>query len=184
MAAKADLRAAILDAWRTNCGVTAFLVERLPEKLWDEPLPGAPTRTVRMVAAHFHNSRARWIRTLGREHGIAAPALVDVRRVTRAQLCTALRASAQGIEALLELGLANGGAVPPSRGYTWRNLPLDVGHVLTYFAAHEGHHRGQLVLVARQLGQRLPRQVTDWLWQWSAMARRRAGARGRRARAR
>lgn len=55
----------------------------------------------------------------------------------------------------------------PAAGYVWRNLPLDVGHVLAYFVAHEGHHRGQLVMAARQLGQRLPPAVTNGLWQWS-----------------
>jgi uncharacterized damage-inducible protein DinB len=49
----------------------------------------------------------------------------------------------------------------------WRNLPLDVGHVLTYFVAHEGHHRGQIVLVARQIGDRLPAEVAAGLWQWT-----------------
>jgi uncharacterized damage-inducible protein DinB len=52
----------------------------------------------------------------------------------------------------------------------WRNLPLDVGHVLTYFVAHEGHHRGQIVLVARQIGDRLPATVTAGLWQWTKHA--------------
>jgi uncharacterized damage-inducible protein DinB len=45
-----------------------------------------------------------------------------------------------------------------------------VGHVLAYFVAHEGHHRGQIVLVARQLGHRLPLAVTDGLWQWTKRA--------------
>ena len=36
----------------------------------------------------------------------------------------------------------------PPAAFAWRNLALDVGHVLTYFVAHEGHHRGQLVLLA------------------------------------
>lgn len=166
-----DLRSTILTSWRTNARVTAYLVEQLPASLWDVRIPGAPVRTVRMVAAHLHNSRAWWIRTLGREHGIVAPALVHRRRVTRTQLLAALRRSAKGIEALLRLGLDAGGELPPSRGYVWRNLPLDVGHVLTYFAAHEGHHRGQLVLVARASGQRLPPAVTAGLWQWSTRVR-------------
>lgn len=130
-----------------------------------------------MLAAHFHNTRSRWIRTLGREHGITAPPLVDRRKVQRRALLGALGRSSRGVERLLELGIRSGGAVPPSRGYVWRNLPLDVGHVLTYFVAHEGHHRGQIVMVARQLGHRLPDDVVNGLWQWTTMVRAREGAR-------
>jgi len=90
-----------------------------------------------MIAAHLHNARCRWVKTLGREHGIPAPVRVDQRRVARRQLVAALKRSSNGIEALLKLGLESGGQIPPSRGYVWRNLSLDVGHVLTYFVAHE-----------------------------------------------
>lgn len=76
------------------------------------------------------------------------------------------------MEALLDLGLASQGHVPPSKGYVWRNLSLDVGHVLTYFIAHEAHHRGQIVMVARQTGHRLPAATTAALWQWKTDKRR------------
>ncbi len=165
------LGSALLASWRTNSRVTAFLVERLPADLWVAAVPGLPHRTVRMIAAHLHNARSRWIRTLGREHGIPVPALVDRYRVSRRALLTALRQSAKGIEALIDSGIAAGGQVPPSKAYVWRNLPLDVGHVLTYFVAHEAHHRGQLVMIARQLGARLPAAVTNGLWQWQTRSR-------------
>jgi len=171
MATTPDLPESVLAAWRTNCAVTALLVEHLPAELWDAPVPGAPRRTVGSIAAHLHNARARWLKTLGREHGIPAPPLVDPRKVTRRQLLSALERSSRGMEALLELGLGAGGVVPPSKGYVWRNLPLDVGHVLTYFVAHEGHHRGQIVMLARQLGQRLPEEVINGLWQWTTRVR-------------
>ena len=70
------------------------------------------------------------------------------------------------MEALLKLGLDSQGRIPPSKGYIWRNLSLDVGHVLTYFVRHEAHHRGQIVMVARQTAHRLPRGATARLWQW------------------
>jgi uncharacterized damage-inducible protein DinB len=165
-AERLDLRESILAAWRTNARATAFLIARIPAPLWDAAVPGVPRRTVRTIAAHLHNARSRWLKTLGREHGIAAPPLVDLRKVSQKQLLSALKASSRGMEALLTLGLDAGGTVPPSKGYVWRNLPLDVGHVLAYFVTHEGHHRGQLVMIARQLGQRLPADVCNGLWWW------------------
>jgi uncharacterized damage-inducible protein DinB len=171
MAKPDDLSDLLLASWRTNSRVTAYLIENLPAALWDAADPGAPRRTIRMIAAHLHNARCMWIKTLGREHRIAAPAAVNRHKVTRRELVSALRRSSRGIEAILRLGLAAGGQVPPSKGYTWRNLPLDVPHVLTYFVAHEGHHRGQIVMLARQLGHRLPVSVSGGLWQWTTRAR-------------
>ena len=165
------LNDSLIGAWRTNARVTSFLVEGLPAALWPMPVPHMTRRTVRGIAVHLHNSRARWIRTLGTEHGVRAPELLSPHRASKREVIAALRQSSDGIEALLALGLAAGGDVPPSRAYVWRNLPLDVGHVLTYFVAHEGHHRGQLVLAARQLGLRLPRPVVDGLWQWNVRSR-------------
>jgi uncharacterized damage-inducible protein DinB len=162
-----DLAETILAAWRTNHRVTVFLVRHLPSALWTAQIPGAPRRTIRMLAAHLHNSRRMWLKTLGRPHGIPVPFAVDRRNVSRRQLIAALNKSSRGIEALLRLGLRSGGVVPASPAYVWRNLPLDVGHLLAYFVAHEGHHRGQIVLVARQIGSRLPATVTAGLWQFT-----------------
>jgi uncharacterized damage-inducible protein DinB len=155
------------NAWRTNNRVTVFLVEHLPEELWAATVPGAPRRTVRMIAGHMHNARCMWVKTLGKEYGIAVPRTVDRRTIGPKQLIRALGQSSRGIISLLELGLDQGGTIPASSSYTWRNLPLDVAHVLTYFVAHEGHHRGQIVMLARQLGYRLPVEVTGGLWHFA-----------------
>lgn len=162
-----DLRATILDTWRTNNRVTVFLIERLPPALWSSAVPGAPRRTIRMIAGHLHNARCMWVRTLGQELGVPVPCGVDRRRVARGELVRALQRSSRGILRLLTIGCEEGGKVPPASTYIWRNLPLDVGHVLAYFVAHEAHHRGQIVLAARALGHRLPPEVTTGLWQWT-----------------
>jgi len=165
-----DLRDTILDTWRTNNRVTVYLVEQLPPGLWGTGIPGAPRRTVRMILGHIHNARCMWIKTLGKELGITVPRSVDRRRVGRKELVPALERSSRGILSLLTLGCERGGRIPPASTYIWRNLPLDVGHVLGYFLAHEGHHRGQIVMTARASGYRLPLTVTAGLWQWTKRA--------------
>src|SRR5216110_1543538 len=87
----------LLDAWRTNNRVTVFLVEHLPHELWGAKVPGAPRRTVRMIAGHIHNARCMWIKTLGKEHGIAAPRAVDRHNVKPRDLIRALQRSGAGI---------------------------------------------------------------------------------------
>lgn len=177
MSRPVDLGATLTGSWRTNSCVTAYLVEHLPAALWKAVVPGAPHRTIRMIAGHLHNARCMWIKTLGQEHGVAVPASVDRRKVTRRELLSALKRSSRGIEALLELGVAAGGCVPPSKRYVWRNLPLDIPHVLTYLVAHESHHRGQIVMLARQLGHRLPGDISAGLWNWTKRMQEADGAR-------
>jgi uncharacterized damage-inducible protein DinB len=154
---------ALIAAWRTSHRVTTYLIESLPPELWSKTVPGNPRRTVRMIAAHLHNARCMWIKMIGARHGIAVPRRVDGRSVRPSELSRALARSSVGIMALIRLGVARGGAVP---GAAWQNFPTDVVHFLSYFVAHEAHHRGQLCMLARQLGHRLPADVSTGLWQW------------------
>lgn len=159
---------AIVAAWRTNNRATTYLVEQLPAAVWSQQVPGIARLTVGMIAAHIHNSRCAWIRSIGARHGVKVPRLVDARRVRPTQLVLALARSSRGMISLIELGIARGGRVPRAK---WQNFPPDLEHFLSYFAAHEAHHRGQLIMVARQLGHRLPRTVAGGVWQWTRFAR-------------
>jgi len=159
---------ALIAAWHTNNRVTIFLIENLPPDLWSKNVPGSPRRTIRMIAAHLHNARCMWIKMIGKGHGIAIPASVDGRTVRPAELKRALKRSSEGMIALIRLGVACGGSVPPC---AWQNFPTDLMHFVTYFVAHEAHHRGQLCMLARQLGHRLPVEVTGGLWQWKKLNR-------------
>jgi uncharacterized damage-inducible protein DinB len=168
MPKNSDDGAALIAAWRTSHRVTVYLIENLPPELWSKPVPGVPRRTVRTIAAHIHNARCMWIKMIGARHGVVVPRAVDGRAVRRSELSRALARSSEGIIDLIRLGVARGGAIPPA---AWQNFPTDVVHFLSYFVAHEAHHRGQLCMLARQLGHRLPREVAAGLWQWKKRSR-------------
>lgn len=158
-----------LAVWQTNNRVTEFFFEQLPDEVWSLKIPGAPRRSVRMIAGHIHNARCMWIKMIGRSYKVRVPASVDRRKVTRLQLLRALKRSSQGVIQLLKLGLRDGGTLRMK--IPWANIPTDVAHFLAYLVAHEAHHRGQIILVARGSGYRLSQDITAGVWQWKRRLR-------------
>ena len=163
---------ALLDAWRVNDRVTAFLLEHVPAELWSASLRGSPRRTVRNIFAHLNNSRCSWLKGLGAGAGVAVPARVAPHSATSAAVAKALSRSGARILEMLEAGLRNGGEFPQVSGrFVWGAWPRNVVLFAAYAVSHEAHHRGQVLLMARELGQRLPLEVAAGLWQWSSRLR-------------
>ena len=164
-----NLKEAVLNTWKTNNRTTVFLVEHLPAMLWNEKLPGQPRRTIGMIANHIHNSRCSWIKSIGKNQAVKTPARVDLYRSGRDEVVGALSRSSEAMLKLFSASIDNGGRLPSKPA--WLNFPNDIIHFIAYFVAHEAHHRGQIILLARQLNHRLPREVTDGVWQWNTRLR-------------
>ncbi len=171
----------ILDAWRISARVTAVLVESIPPALWSVSPSGLSRRTIRSTAAHLHNTRGLWIRTLAAGTDVPGPARVDAAKVSLRELLKALDESGDRILEMLRAGLSNQGEFPEvSSAFVYGAMPRNVVLFVAYALSHEAHHRGQILLMARALGQKLPAEAVGGLWQWSSRLKE---ARGEKPRA-
>jgi uncharacterized damage-inducible protein DinB len=146
-----------------NDRLNQMLIEHLDPAAWRAKPPG-DTRTIAAIFTHIHNVRCKWVR-LTAPH-LKVPPQLNRARCTPQQARAGLAESAARCTEMLTDALGGGGRVEEFRRDGWAQ-PWPVGlEMLCYMLAHEAHHRGQVCMLAHQLGFRLPNQVMSGLWNW------------------
>jgi uncharacterized damage-inducible protein DinB len=107
--------------------------------------------------AHLHNVRLMWL------DGAKVPndlAKLETKGVAhdRAVLRDALDASAAAMEALVARLLAEGRRMPGFKPHT----TAFVG----YLVAHHAYHHGEIGLIARDIGEPIPKKAAFGMWEW------------------
>jgi uncharacterized damage-inducible protein DinB len=150
-----------------NERLNQMLIEHLVPAAWKAKPPGK-VRSIAAIFAHLHNVRCKWIR-------LTAPHLKAPPRLNRAhcapgQVSAALaQSAARCAEMLAEALSGRDGRVQKFLRDRWAR-PWTVGpEMLCYMISHEAHHRGQVCMLAHQLGFRLPNKVTSEMWNWEKL---------------
>jgi len=156
-AAPLDHGASLLTALATSERITQYLLEHLDAAAWRAEPPGGEGRTIAAVVAHVHNVRLMWLKAAAT--GGRIPPQLDRAKASIAQARKALAASHASVAKLVEATLEGSGKV--------KNFPPDVVAFVAYLVAHEAHHRGQVCMLSRQVGHRLPNEVTFGMWEWN-----------------
>jgi uncharacterized damage-inducible protein DinB len=152
-----------------NDRMNQLLIEHLDPAAWTAKPPGK-ARTIAAIFTHMHNVRTKWIR-------LTAPHLRIPAQLNRAR-CTPQQARAGLAESAARCGEMLAEALGGSMGKVkmFRRDALapawPVGmEMVFYMLAHEAHHRGQVILLAGQLGFPLPYKASDGIWNWERLWR-------------
>lgn len=150
-----QLPLALLNALDTNHRISLYLIENLPAEAWRAEPPGGKGRTVAAIVAHLHNVRVMWLKAAKAED---IPDQLERATVTPAQAMRALESSRAALQNLCRQALQTDGRI--------RGFRPDVAGFVGYLIAHDAHHRGQIAMLARQLGYPLPQKAMFGMWEW------------------
>jgi uncharacterized damage-inducible protein DinB len=175
-----ELGGAAVRIFAGNDRINQFLIEELDPAAWRARLPAEAVGEVRTIAAiftHMHNVRGKWIR-LTAPH-LKVPQQLNRTQCTPEQARTGLAESAARCEEMLAEALGGSRGAHKFVRDGWAR-PWPAGpEMLCYMVAHEAHHRGQVCMLAHQLGFSLAKQVTARMWNWEKLWKE-SGVRSRR----
>lgn len=152
-----QLPVALLNAFNTNNRINHYLLDNLPPAAWKaKPLDGKG-RTIGAIIAHMHNVRVMWLKAAKAEE---IPEQLDRATVTPTQALRGLENSRHALSIVISRALDGNGKI--------RNFRPDVAGFIGYLIAHDAHHRGQITMLARQLGHPLPQKAMFGMWEWGS----------------
>ena len=169
----ADRTQLLVEIFAVNERMNQIVLEHLDPAAWRAKLPGSRARTIAAIVAHVHNVRRKWLR-LSAPH-IKLPSPLDHARCTQNQARAALSQSAARCSEMLAETLANPPhSNPPRQVETFLRdgwaRPWPAGPaMLAYMISHDAHHRGQIAMLAHQLGFPLPTKADAGIWAWEKL---------------
>ena len=149
---------ALLTSFDTNDRINQYMIEGLPAEAWRADPPEKKGRTIAAIVAHMHNVRVMWLKAAAK--GSKIPEQLDRSSVTAAQAMKALEQSRAALKAVLKSALAGDGRV--------KGFKPDVAGFFGYLISHDAHHRGQVCMLARQVGHPLPQKAMFGMWEWGS----------------
>ena len=99
-----------------------------------------------------------WLKVAAK--GGKIPGQLDRARVTPGQALRAIEQSRLALSVAISRALEGDGRV--------KGFRPDVAGFVCYLVAHDAHHRGQIAMLARQLGYTLPQKVMFGMWEWGS----------------
>ena len=164
-----ELATVLVETYSVNDLMNQILLKHLDPRAWRAQPPGkkGSGRTIAAIFAHLHNCRLVWIRNSAPH--LRCPKPLDPDKCTMKQASTAHSDSAEQCLRMLEDALTSGGkrrVTKFSRG-SWAPVWPAGGTMFAYMFSHEAHHRGQILMLAKQLGYKIPSNVWGRTWQWN-----------------
>jgi uncharacterized damage-inducible protein DinB len=163
-----DLCHGLVESYAVNERMNQIVLEYLDPAAWRAQVPGNKGRTIVAIVTHVHNMRRKWLRLSAPQLKLPAP--LERASCTQTQARSALAESAARCSEMLADALSG----PQSRVETFLRdgwaRPWPAGAAMAvYMISHDAHHRGQICMLAHQIGFPLPTKADAGIWAWEKL---------------
>ena len=148
----------LLEAWGVNNRVNLMLLDAISPAGLKSTLSTRGGRDVARQFAHMHNVRVQWLEVSARDLAAGLTKFDTDDSPAAGVLKKSFTASGDAIGELIARSVADSGKV--------KSYKRSVATMLGYFIAHEGHHRGSILLTLKQTGNKVPSEVQWGIWEW------------------
>lgn len=162
-----DLRQGMQEIYAVNEGMNQLVLEHLDPRAWRAQSPGSRVRTIAAIFSHVHNVRLKWLRLSAPQ--LKLPMRLDRAHFTQQQAQQALAKSAALCTEMLAAALDPEGRVKKFHRDGWARPWSPGAAMIGYMMVHDAHHRGQVCMLAHQLGFPLPNKANYGIWCWEKL---------------
>ena len=148
----------LVEAWRTNNKVNLLFIELISDEGMTKTL-STRGRTVYEQMVHLHNVRMQWLQVVDKAIAGKYKTIDKEAPYNTDLLYEAFEKSGRGIEDFIQESWDKGGKVNSFK----KGLIPFIG----YLIAHEGHHRGNILLTLKQCGVKIPDELKRDIWEWN-----------------
>ena len=150
--------ARLREAWRTNHRITRFVLDKTSDEGLLCTLSKRGGRNVARQFAHLHDVRLSHLERRAKDLSEGLPKFASKDTPSRGDLEDALTVSADRIEEFLVGSLER---QPKRTGFK-----KGIFTTLSYFVAHEAHHRGSILLTLKECGHAIEPNDRMAIWAW------------------
>ncbi len=155
---KNSLQDELFEAWRANNRINLFLIDKISAEGMQCSLSTRGGKSVARQFTHIHNVRLWQLESRAKDLAKGMYKFGPKEEPTKKKLKKELVDSAKRIESFFERIITGEGKA--------RSFKRGLFTTLSYFVAHESHHRGSILLTLKQSGHKLDQTMSYAIWDW------------------
>jgi uncharacterized damage-inducible protein DinB len=152
------LQKELIEAWHANNRINLFLIDKISGEGMRCSLSTRGGKSVARQFTHMHNVRLWQLESRAKDLSKGLYKFGPKEEPSKKELKMALKESTKRIEEYLERILTGEGKA--------RGFRRGIFTTLSYFVAHESHHRGSILLTLKQSGHKLDQKFSYTIWDW------------------